>query len=242
MGRNYFNLCNDILREMYYEEAVTFSELDNTTEGKKVKYKLNQILTEICIQEKDIWKFRERTKQLFLIEGISKYPMVNGFIEYIVPMAYPSPLQYNPNWKYLPRYSIGRPIQYRLYGDNIEMFPIPNGNSDGLEFEIKYLTNDCATDTDGFDKEQLELETDEPIIPNRYRDILVYGVCKDLRAGINDSKSLFFDKRYKDLYRSMLSTMVRTDDYPMGLDIMGKNPSITESSLAVFYNPRAGGR
>jgi hypothetical protein len=168
--------------------------------------------------------------------------MVNGYIEYIVPMAYPAPLIYNPNWKYLPRTSQGRPIHYRIYNDNIELFPIPNEMNSGLEYEIKYLTNDCAIDSDGIDKESMTDATDEPIIPARYRDILVYGVCKDLRASLNDAKSLFFEKRYKELYRSMLSSLTRTSDFPAGLDIMGYQPSIQESSLSVFYNPRAGGR
>ena len=142
MGRNFLDLCNDILREMYYEEVSTFSDLADLTEGRKIKSKLNQILTEIVINEKTIWTFRERTKQLYLVGGQNKYPMVNGHIEYIVPMAYPAPLQYNPNWKYLPRLSQGRPIHYRIYNNNIELFPIPNQTNDGLEYEIKYLTND----------------------------------------------------------------------------------------------------
>lgn len=240
MGRNYFTLCNDILREMYYEEAETFVDLDDTTEGRKVKAKLNQILTEICINEKDIWVFRERTKLLYMISDENRYPLPNGYIEYIVPIKYPAPLLYNINWKYLPRTAKGRPIHYRIYDDKIEVWPTPNNDNDGFEFEVKYLTYDCAIDEDGIDKEVLVNETDEPIIPNRYRDILVYGVCKDLRAGINDPKSMFYDKRYKDLYRAMLSTLTRSDDYPTGNDIMGKVPSIQESSLSVFYNPRAG--
>jgi len=240
MAKNYFSLCNDILSEMYYEEADTFADLNDTVEGKRVKRKLNQLNTEITINEKDIWTFRERTNTLYLIEGIDKYPMVNGYIEYIVPEKYPAPLLYNPNWKYLPRNSQGRPIYYRVYNEKIEMFPVPNQSNDGLAHEIKYLTYNCAKDNNNCDIEEMVAEDDEPIIPERYRDILVYAVCKDLRADINDTKSQFFDKRYKELYRSMLSSCNHTADFPNGLDINSKIPSLQESMLSVFYNPRAG--
>lgn len=241
MAKTYFSLCNDILREMYYEEASAFEDLEDTIEGRRVKRKLNQINNEITLNEKDIWTFRERTTTLYLISGVNKYPMVNGYIEYIVPEKYPSPLLYNPNWKYLPRNSQGRPIYYRVYNEQIELFPVPNNNNAGLAHEIKYLTYNCAKDKDGLEKAEMEYGDDEPIIPDRYRDILVYAVCKDLRADVTDSKSLFFEKRYKELYRSMLSSFNHTSDFPAGLDINTKVPSLQESMLTVFYNPRAGG-
>jgi hypothetical protein len=242
MAKTYFSLCNDILREMYYEEADTFSDLENTIEGRRVKRKLNQINTEITVNEKNIWTFRERTSSMYMVNGINQYPIVNGYIEYIVPVKYPSPLYYNPNWKYLPRPSQGRPIYYRVYNEQIEVFPTPNSGNDGLEYEIKYLTYDCAKDSNGCDKAELVLTDDEPIIPERHRDILVYGVLKDLRASVNDAKSQFFEKRYKELYRAMLSDCNHTNDFPAGLDINTKIPSVQESMLTVFYNPRSGGK
>ena len=241
MTRNYLDLCNDILREMYYEEVTSFDDLE-TTEGKKIKSKLNQILTQLVIGEKIVWTFREKSKPLYLISEQKTYPMINGHIESIVPVEYPAPLIYTPDWKYLPRNSQGRPIRYWIYADKLNLFPIPNAGNEGMEFTINYLTNDCAVDANGCSKEMMELTDDEPIIPNKYRDILVYGVCKDLRANINDTKSAFFEKRYKELYRTMLSTTARSEDYPNGFDIMGHTPSILESSLNVFYNPRSGGR
>lgn len=241
MGRNYFQLCNDILQEMYYEQALTFADLEDTMEGRRVKNKLNQILTQLVMNEKDIWTFREKTKSIYLIGDQQEYDLPNGFIEHIVPVAYPAPLIYTPDWKYLPMNSHGRPIRYWIWNNKIVMFPIPNASNEGLEMKMRYLTNDCAVDDNGCLKEKLELETDEPIIPNQYRDILIYGVCKDLRASSNDAKSDFFAKRYKELYKQMLSSCNRSDDYPNGLDMMGREPSILRSYLDVFYNPRSGG-
>ena len=41
-GKNYFELCNDVLEELYYEKAETFDELDTMAEGRRVKKMLNQ--------------------------------------------------------------------------------------------------------------------------------------------------------------------------------------------------------
>ena len=228
-----------ILRELFNEEATSFSELDNTTEGKLVKQKINALNTQICNQEKIEWVFREKVQDLYMIEGINEYECPNGYILTIVPDAYPNPLYYNPNWKFLPK-SSGRPIQYWIYGDKIKVFPTPNADNDGFLFKVYYLTNNFAVDSDGFEKSELENETDETLIPNEYRDLLVYGVCKDWKRVKGDALTEFYADKYKEIYRNMLSNSERTNDNPSGLDILGEGLSMKEARLATFYNPRAG--
>lgn len=240
MAKDYFSLCNTVLRELFNEEASTFSDLDTTTEGKLVKQKLNLLNTQICIQEKDVWTFRQKMQYLYMIDGQQEYDAPNGYILSIRPTIYPSPLIYNPNWVYLPN-SSGRPIQYWIYNDKINVFPTPNTANDGFELKVYYLTNNCAIDNNGVEKESLEDETDISIIPEEYRDVLVYGVCKDWKRSKGDQMSEFYRDKYNEIYRSMLSTCERTNDNPSGFDMMGRPLSITESSLSVFYNPRAGG-
>ena len=82
---------------------------------------------------------------------------------------------------------------YYIYNNKIILHPTPVSSDDKDEYIIEYLTNDFAIDKDGIVKEKLELETDEPIIPNKYRDILIYGVCRELR-GSNDDRSLKLNK------------------------------------------------
>ena len=36
-NRNFFELCNEILDELYYEEVETFDELQEIQEGRRVK-------------------------------------------------------------------------------------------------------------------------------------------------------------------------------------------------------------
>lgn len=236
---NYFELCNKVLRELFNEEASSFSDLDDTTEGKLVKQKINSLNTQICNQEKVEWVFREKTKDLYMVEGQKEYDCPKGYILTIVPDAYPSPLLYNPNWRYLPK-STGRPIQYWVYGDKINVFPIPNASNDGFLFHVYYLTSNCAIDIDGYEVETMTAETDETIIPEEYRDLLVYGVCKDWKRTKGDSLTEFYTDKYKEIYKSMLSGSERTNDNPSGFDMWNRPLTITESSMAVFYNPRAG--
>lgn len=50
MATTYFDLVNKCLREMFYEEADTWTDTD-TTEGRKIKQLLNQALETICLGE-----------------------------------------------------------------------------------------------------------------------------------------------------------------------------------------------
>ena len=50
-GKNYFDLCNEVLTELFYEKTSTFEELSELTEGIKVKQDLNSALALICNSE-----------------------------------------------------------------------------------------------------------------------------------------------------------------------------------------------
>ena len=81
MGRNFLELCNEVLDIMFYTPAETFEDLD-TIEGRLVKTKMNNVLREVCSGEQSIWSFREREKRFYLVEGQNKYPLPNGYIIY----------------------------------------------------------------------------------------------------------------------------------------------------------------
>ena len=50
-NKNFFDLCNEILDELYYEQVDSFDELENLTEGRRVKKELNRALYTICNNE-----------------------------------------------------------------------------------------------------------------------------------------------------------------------------------------------
>lgn len=243
MPRNFLDLCNEVLDIMFYTPANTFDELD-TTEGRLVKTKMNNVLREICSGEQSIWKFREKEKKFFLVEGVREYPLPDGYILYIRPddLSNRVPLIYNDRYKYLPMTSAGTPIQYWIYENKINLYPIPSETEDGKQYKIEYLTNKFAVDKNGIEKDYMTEATDEPIIPEIYRSVLVYGTAKEFRASRGDAKSEFYNDCYKRIYNDMLYSQRLSEDYVKGGKVIDRPWSNYTAYLANFYNPYTGSR
>jgi len=238
MGRNFKELCNEALELLFYTPVSTFAELDST-EGRLVKLKMNNALRTICGGEQGIWKFREREKDLYLIGEQKEYPMVDGFILFIRPDDRTNriPLLLNQEWQYLPLTATGQPIYYWIFKNKINLFPTPTQEMEGNLHKIRFLTNNFAQDENNKDKPILELETDEPIIPEIYRSILVYAVCKDFRSSRADAKSEFYRKEYNNLYNDMLYSQQLTEDYIKGGTVGGYPMSSLSARVQAFHNP-----
>lgn len=242
MGRTYLDLCNEVINLMSYLPAETMEDLD-TPEGRLIKQKMNEILRELCCGEHDTWKFRERIKKIFLSNGKQSYTLPDGHILYIRPEDNTNrpPLIYSMDHKYLPLTSNGTPMYYWIQDEKIKLFPVPNSSVDGEEYKIHFLTNKFAVDEDGCCKDVMTDATDEPIIPELYRSLLVYGVVRDFRASRGDAKSEFYRKKYISLYNKMLSNQRLTEDYFKGGKVLGYRPSTLEAKIASFRNPYVGG-
>ena len=241
MGRNYLDLCNEVINLMSYLPAKKMEDLD-TPEGRLIKQKMNELLREICCGEHDTWKFRERKKRIYMAEGKQDYKLPEGHIIYIRPEDKTNrpPLIYSMDYMYLPNSTKGTPMYYWIYEDKIKVFPTPNKNAQGDVYIINYLTDKFAVDQYGEYKDVMEEATDEPIIPEMYRSLLVYGVVRDFRASRNDSKSEFYRKKYISLYNKMLSNQRLTDDYFKGGKVLGHRPTTLEAKVASFRNPYIG--
>lgn len=241
MGRNYLDLCNEVINLMSYLPAETMDDLD-TPEGRLIKQKMNELLRELCCGEHDTWKFRERIKKFYLANEKSDYDLPKGHILYIRPNDNTNrpPLVYSMDHKYLPLSTNGTPMYYWIEEDKIKLFPIPNKSVDGEEYKIHYLTDKFAVDKDGCCKDIMIEATDEPIIPEMYRSLLVYGVVRDFRASRGDAKSEFYRKKYISLYNKMLSNQRLTEDYFKGGKVLGYRPSTLEAKIASFRNPYIG--
>ena len=229
MSKNYFDLCNDVLEELYYERAETFEELATTVEGRRVKKMLNQALSTICNNENEAWSFRNIDTQIVLVPGMKTYDRPNGYIEYMKYANEDIVLTYIDDYKYLPNKSSGLPVQYYINNDKINFFPTPSEAEDDLIINIEYYTNDFAKDCCGLGKPEMKEECDEPIIPARHRDILVWKVCADWRANMADSVSRHYDYKYKEAYRALKMDCARTMDKPKGFRIGNCIPSITNA-------------
>lgn len=226
-NRNFMELCNDILDELYYEQVDSFNELDDLTEGRRVKKELNRALVMICNNENSNWQFREVDTPIITVAGQSEYERPNGFIRWIKRDDENIVLTYVDEHKYYPDNTTGDPVQYWMDNERIRFFPIPS--RDGVQLNVHLYTNDCAKDCNGVLKPEMECECDVPIIPNKHRNVLIYRVCADWRANDGDAKSQYYDRKYREAYRAMKMDCVQTEDYPSGLDIMGTTPSIVQS-------------
>ena len=229
MSKNYFELCNDVLEELYYETVDTFEELANIAEGRRVKKMLNQALTYICNNENEAWSFRNKSTQIVLVPGKYEYDRPNGYIEYMKYTNQDIVLTYMEGHKYLPNKCDGLPTSYYISNDKINFFPHPSQTEDNLIIKVEYYTDDFAEDCCGMGKPLMKEECDEPIIPSRHRDILVYKVCADWRANNADPVFQHYESRFKKAYRALKMDCARTMDKPKGFNIEGYTPSITES-------------
>jgi len=242
MGRTYLDLCNEVINLMSYLPVTSLDGLD-TPEGRLIKQKMNEVLRELCCGEHDTWKFRERIKKFYTSEGKREYNLPEGYILYIRPNDNTNrpPLIYAMDYKYLPMSTNGTPVYYWIYEGKIRLFPTPSAGQEGDEYNIHYLTDKYAIDKNGCPKDIMTEADDEPIIPEGYRSLLVYGVVRDFRASSGDPKSDFYRRKYNALYAKMLSNQRLTEDYFKGGKVMGYNPSTLEAKIASFRNPYIGG-
>lgn len=234
--KNYFDLCNDILEELYYETVDTFEELADLPEGRKVKKELNRALVYICNNEHEAWQFRDVEQDMFLVPGMNKYDLPNGFISYL---KYPKEtllLTYVEDHKTFP-YSTGLPVYYWFDDNKIKLYPIPTEEQANKRIVIHFYTNDYAKDCRGVFKPEMVEACDVPIIPNHHRNILVYKVCQDWRANMNDPKSAYYERKFKEAYRALLSDQRLSNDLPNGLELGGSDLTYSEQMYRIFKNP-----
>lgn len=237
MGRTYFDLVKDCLVEMFYEEPSSWEET-NTTEGIKVKRLLNQALETICLGEDIPWKFRERMYHLVLVPGMREYPMPPGFIGSMRYHEVPIQLYYNEDYVRLPMEAEGMPIMYWTYNEKINLYPLPSKQESGRQIDVRYQTKYCAVDCCGVAKPRMECEDDEPIIPDEFRDILIYKVCGDFRRSATDSASQYYREKYRWAYKCLLSAQRESYDYPNGMDINPNMVSVQDVIIDAWTNPR----
>lgn len=236
-GKNYFELCNDILTELFYEKIATFEELDTLPEGIKVKQDLNNALSFICNNEERAWKFREVSRFLQLVAKQGAYPLENGFIKYLRYTDMPLVLSYIEGHEYLA-YAEGMPLNYWMDDGEINLYPVPSEDQNGRLIKVSLLTYDYAKDKCSVAKPLMEYETDEPIIPAHHRDILKWRVCSDWRGSVNDAKAAFYERKYKKAYAALCNDQRLTSGYPAGFDIMPSNNTAQNAIMNAFYNPR----
>lgn len=234
---NYFELCNEILSELFFETVPTFEELEERTEGIRVKRLLNRTLLDICNNEQRAWKFRQRHYDFMLVEGVSLYDKPNGFIRYLRYPDISMKIYYLENHQTQSLNVKGQPLNYWIEDDKIRIWATPSKEWNNKSLICHYLTYDYAIDKCGVLKPKMELETDMPIIPEQHQNVLIYGVCKDWRANAADAQVNFYNMKYKEAYKALLDNCMMTEEYPDGLSL-DLYPTDSQSAiLDAFYKP-----
>ena len=238
-GRTYFDLCNEILQELFYEQFQTFDELEATVEGRKVMIELNSANNFICNNEQRPWKFRQVDIHIPLVEGMRDYPMPDGFLNYIKYTDTPLELQYIEDHHTLPL-AYGMPTGYYVDNNRLKVYPVPDKTNNNRLLKGEVYTYDFARDKYGVLKCQMECPDDTSIIPAHHRDILKWKVCEDWRASAGDSKAAYYNQKFKRAYRALLSDQRLAEDYPNRLDVMPRRNSFTSEIMRAFCNPWIG--
>lgn len=240
MGRTFFDLCNEVLNLLTFIPVESFSDL-NTPEGRKIKQLMNQVLRDTCGLDSSPLRFRDRAQDIYLQNGVQTYPTVEGFITSIREEENNSlqPLRYCSNWNRLAQNVSGTPNTYWVYENKLYLYPIPSSSCDGKKYTIRYSTDKYATSSTGEDKDVMVLGDDEPIIPEIYRSILVYGVLKDFRGNVGDGQTEFYKRKYNSMCSNLLVDERKSEDNFIGSRIIDKRFSNLDYAIKVFKNPRS---
>lgn len=192
---NYFEILNKCLVELNYKQVNSFSELTKN-EHEKLKNIVNVINKEICLSEK--WNFLLRTTTLSLpkntgqikntVQGKIATVMIDGKI-----------FKYYDNFEKF--FTNSQPQgTYTSFNDML-LFPIFNKNK---EIEIIYYTSNSAKSKENIEKNELESESDETLIPSAFAEpLLVYGACMRLKGNPQHVRFNYWYGMYKDALSNM---------------------------------------
>lgn len=192
---NYFEILNKCLIELNYKQVNSFSELTKN-EHEKLKNIVNVINKEICLSEK--WNFLLRTTTLSLpkntgqikntVQGKIATVMIDGKI-----------FKYYDNFEKF--FTNSQPQgTYTSFNDML-LFPLFNKNK---EIEIIYYTSNSAKSKENIEKNELESESDETLIPSAFAEpLLVYGACMRLKGNPQHVRFNYWYGMYKDALSNM---------------------------------------
>lgn len=194
---NYFDLIKRTAIYLKYKEPTVFT--DNKIHITEIKYKLNSVLKEICSAY--TWNFRRKNTTLNITTDQAEYDF-SGEIESIkiqgennsLIKIYEEDLKNYSNLNNKPEY-------YTQRNEKIIIYPTPNNT---YTLDIKYFTYNFATDSTGTtEKQEMELEEDLSIIPLRFREVLIFGTCKDFKSDVTKGKYIHFNSKYTNILNQM---------------------------------------
>ena len=204
---NYLELINKCLVELNYKQVNAFSELTKN-DHKKLKNILNIVNTDVC--GFDRWNFLIRKQTITL-------PVQTGEIDNTVEGRIEAVIADGVKFDYYQDFETffvnAQPQNtYSLFNDKI-LFPVFNKDK---TIEILYYTKNCAVNSQGLEKLQMEEEEDSSLIPAPYVEpILVYGACMKLKGNPEHVRFSYWYSMYKEALANLRSRVSPSiDDTP----------------------------
>lgn len=204
---NYLELINKCLVELNYKQVNAFSELTKN-DHKKLKNILNIVNTDVC--GSDRWNFLIRKQTITL-------PVQTGEIDNTVEGRIEAVIADGVKFEYYQDFETffvnAQPQNtYSLFNDKI-LFPVFNKDK---TIEILYYTKNCAVNSQGLEKLQMEEEEDSSLIPAPYVEpILVYGACMKLKGNPEHVRFSYWYSMYKEALSNLRSRVSPSiDDTP----------------------------
>jgi len=172
--------------EMQQDVLARLDEKENTELQASVKTWLNQAYQDVCNRYN--WPFLEAQFTLSTVDGTESYGLTGTNVKKIYDVIYtdsggdkhrlqPMTLDvFKKLYTGETQTSSGTPDYYYIWNDNIYLYPIPDySGTDNLLINYytypNYMTND----------------TDEPLIPLPYHEVLVLGACVRARQYNDES-------------------------------------------------------
>lgn len=201
---NYLELINKCLVELNYKQVNAFSELTKN-DHKKLKNIINVLNSEICGFGR--WAFLLRKTELSLPKNSGEIDnTVEGRIETLVIDG--AKFDYFQDFE---AFFVNSQPQntYSLFNDKI-LLPIFNKDKN---IDILYYTKNCAKDSEGNEKFQMEEAEDSSLIPEPFVEpLLVYGACMRLKGNPQHVRFNYWYSMYKDALANMRSRISASMD------------------------------
>jgi hypothetical protein len=193
---NYFDLIKKTAVYLKFKEPNTFD--DSHSYIYEIKLLLNSALKEICSTFP--WQFRKTFTEITTNSGISEYNSPGELISLKINGQTLSLFYtYSEDYQDFGEFS-GVPREFIDTNGKFILYPTPDKV---YTIKIDYYTNLFAVDNMSLPKLEMDLETDNPIIPVQFQDILVWGACRDYKGDPGKGKYLHFQNKFAQLFEKM---------------------------------------
>lgn len=194
----FLEILNKCLYELNSRQVNNFAELTKN-EHKRLLSAINVVNKELCHIEDWNFLLKRISVELPAQTPELKTPVSGKILHIFIDNE---EYTYTDNLKPFLEKKNQNIKKYSLIGETL-LFPEFDKDK---TLDIVYYTNNCAKDEEGTEKEDLESENDEPLIPMPFAEqLLVYGACLRTKANPQYFKFSYWLSMYKEALLNLKS-------------------------------------